>query len=143
MVLAPVKGIEISLLYNLCMSGNSTNDKVDMRPFGKIFEIGNEKVLDDFLYGDGHGRININLVKTSEFYFKSLSEDALKMCQRGNNVGGNSQISEAFSYELFARWGYTEPDKVSRVWSSVINCNVFSWVTYLNTNLLLEPLLSY
>lgn len=33
------------------------------------------------------------------------------MCQPGNNVGGNSQISEAFSYELFARWRYTEPDK--------------------------------
>ncbi|XP_065928698.1 uncharacterized protein [Magallana gigas] len=33
------------------------------------------------------------------------------MCQPGNNVVGNSQISEAFSYELFARWGYTEPDK--------------------------------
>lgn len=100
------------------MSGNSTNDKVDMHPFGEIFEIENEKVLDDFLqefFEDGHGIININLVKTLKFYFKSLSEEARKMCQPGNNVGGNSQISEAFSYEMFARWGYTKLDKVSRV----------------------------
>lgn len=27
------------------------------------------------------------------------------MCQPGNNVGGSSQISEAFSYELFAELG--------------------------------------
>lgn len=36
------------------------------------------------------------------------------MCQPGNNVGGNSQISEAFSYEMFARWGYTKLDKTEK-----------------------------
>lgn len=36
------------------------------------------------------------------------------MCKPGTNVGGSSQISEAFSYELFARWGFTELEKTEK-----------------------------
>lgn len=117
------------------MSGNSKNNKVAYN------FLENENDLEDFLYNqNGWGIVYINLVKTVNFHVKSLSDEARKMCKPGTNVGGSSQISEAFSYELFARWGFTELEKVSREWPCVY-CNVFSWVICLKINLLLKFLL--
>lgn len=115
----------------------------NLHPFGLIFNIKNENCLKEFLGNkNGRGIVYIDLVNSKKFSFKSLSDEARKMCEPGNNVGGSSQISEAFSYELFARWGITEIEKVSRVWPFVY-CNMFSWVTCLKIDLLLKLLLFF
>lgn len=87
----------------------------NLHPFGLIFNIKNENCLKEFLGNkNGRGIVYIDLVNSKKFSFKSLSDEARKMCEPGNNVGGSSQISEAFSYELFARWGNTEIEKTEK-----------------------------
>lgn len=49
---------------------------------------------------NGRGIVFIDLVKTANFHVNSLSDGARKIIQ-GTNAGGNSQISEAISYEIF------------------------------------------
>lgn len=103
----------------MCMSGNSKNNNIDIRHFGNIFVIENENVLEDFLNGNGRGIVNINLLETANFHKQSLSADTWKMCQPDTNIGGSSQISEAFSYEIFAQGRNAQLEKVSRVWPCV------------------------
>lgn len=104
------------------MSGNYS-ERSKHQPGVKL-ELNNEDLLYNFLDGNGREIVYIDLVKTEAFCFESLSEEAQGMCKRAN-AGGQSQISEAFSYETFALWGHTQLEKVSRAWSRVY-CNVLS-----------------
>lgn len=81
---------------------------------GVKLTIRNEHLLEDFLYKKNErGIVYIDLAKTETFCLESLSEEAQSMCKHDTNAGGRSQISEAFSYETFAIWGYTQLVKVS------------------------------
>lgn len=79
-----------------------------------IFVIENENVLEDFLNGNGRGIVNINLLETANFHKQSLSADTWKMCQPDTNIGGSSQISEAFSYEIFAQGRNAQLEKTEK-----------------------------
>lgn len=65
------------------------------------------KPEDDFLFKkclteeNTPGIVKIDLVETTDFRVKDLSEGAKKMCEPGVNAGGGSEISEAVSYEIF------------------------------------------
>lgn len=74
------------------------------RYFGEIFDINNEDVLEKFLEKNERGIVFIDLVGTANYHEASLSDDARQIIQ-GTNAGGNSEISEAISYEIFYRYG--------------------------------------
>lgn len=110
-------------------SGNSKKEKGKIkRHSGEMFDIKNEDVLADFLEKrKGRGIVNIDLVETANFHVKSLSDGAQKIIY-GVNAGGKSQISEAFSYEIFYGYICAELIMVSRMLLFVY-CNVLSEVT--------------
>lgn len=111
------------------MSGNCKNiTQQGKRYSGEIIDIKNEdeELLEEFLEKNGRGIVFIDLVKTANFHVNSLSDGARKIIQ-GTNAGGNSQISEAISYEIFYVYRCAELVMVSRLWLFVY-CNVLSEV---------------
>ncbi|XP_052681551.1 AAC-rich mRNA clone AAC4 protein-like isoform X1 [Crassostrea angulata] len=70
---------------------------------GEIFDINNEDVLEKFLEKNERGIVFIDLVETANCHVASLSDDARQIIQV-TNAGGNSEISEAISYEIFYRY---------------------------------------
>lgn len=102
------------------MLSDSDEENVNIPPF----RLTKPTLLENFIFGDGRGIhvVNIDLVPTTDFHFKSLSKGAKKICEHENSAGGNSEISEAFSFEIFARWKKARLDKVSRAWPFVY-CN--------------------
>lgn len=90
----------------------------------------NIKPEDDFLFKkclteeNTPGIVKIDLVETTDFRVKDLSEGAKKMCEPGVNAGGGSEISEAVSYEIFHTQKGAELLMVCLVWLCPY-CNVF------------------
>lgn len=99
--------------------GSFNNDNVGRHCFGEnYFEVLNPGLLENFISENGRGIVYIKLVTTANFHVKSLSDVAQKMCEHGTNAGGSSEISEAFSFEFFAKWRGSQLEMVSRVWIS-------------------------
>lgn len=92
------------------------NSEVSIRlSGGNYFVLKGRSVLKKFILENGVGIVFIDIITTSHFYLKSLSHDAQKMCEHGTNAGGQSEISEALSYETFYGCADATLEKVSKV----------------------------
>lgn len=104
------------------MLGNSDNVSI---PFQNNFF--RSKDLSNLNYSikkNGRGLFFIELVTSSDFKSEDISVRAREMMEPGTNAGGQSEMSEALSFETFHRCLGAELLKVSRVWLCGY-CNVF------------------
>lgn len=74
-----------------------------------------EHIFRDCIQENRVGIFHIPLITKRFLHVDSLSSGGQKMCTPGTNAGGNSEISEALSYELFHRLKSAELVKVSRM----------------------------
>lgn len=100
------------------MLPNSDIENDSIYKIHKYFELKHSahSYMNNFISENGPaGKVYIDFVNTTDFHEKALSGEAQAICKQGTNAGGNSEISEALSYETFHRVGHAERVKVSRV----------------------------
>lgn len=101
---------------------NSDIENDSIYKIHKYFELKHSaySYMNNFISENGPaGKVYIDFVNTTDFHEMALSGEAQAMCKQGTNAGGNSEISEALSFETFHRVGHAKHVKVSRVWSCV------------------------
>lgn len=84
-------------------------------PFEISYYYNKEQIFRDCIQENRVGIFYICLVTKGFLHVDSLSVGGQKMCTPGTNAGGNSEISEALSYELFHILESAELVKVSRM----------------------------
>lgn len=108
-------------------SVNSDNDNVNVSIHNFKKNFFRSKDLSLFKYAikkNGKGLFRIDLVTSSDFQSEDLSVRAREMMDPGTNAGGQSEMSEALSFETFHQCLGAVLLKVSRVWLCGY-CNVF------------------